>query len=598
MLESLKEHIPGTEEYNEKRNQQEIALSVMREWERGEQVANQIKTRIEENMDFYKGESYQQINPAHSEGDMRIVTNLGSTVIDLIAFIISNSPPNIQVLPNSANKLDQVEAAMLEEQIKKAFDDAKFKVKFRDSAYMAFFAGYVDWFPFWNTYKEFGKDKKHFDFSVLHPIISRAIFETTDFTKVESFITTKRATPEWVFDTYGITAHPDYENPFMDREIYGPGIEDGKVTIFKKYTKDKIVHIIDLRVVKEEDNIFGFAPLIRTKNKYLPNEATGLDEFTRLKPVAQEINALISATSEIARDLGYPGLIEYNNALNGQHLPKIRGNKISVKKRDSGPGLEFLLNKAQVEPMLKQIQLLIELFHFIALMPKAAAGIFEGSVTSGFQAKLAMQPATLNTDNKKLDYEESIKRLAQCALYLIYKKDPKAFEFKLDNGEDAKIEDPWEAQMEVKWPENLPVDISREIQNLILGIQNSLTSVTQSVDKYNYLMGMGSPEDTKDYLVQEAEAAEINPDRALKVAQVKKTLSDMQMALEQMQQKVAGGPMDELSSRQEEFRNAQNSNNAAKSVTSLLPEEQKSAPETSREAVNEASTGGAVTPTI
>jgi hypothetical protein len=367
--------------------------------------------------------------------------------------------------------------------------------------------------------------------------------------------------------------------------ISGQGVDDGKTTVFKRYDSKNVVTIIDNRVAAETTaHGLDFAPIIQVNNKYIVNDAHGYDELFRMLPVAQELNMLISATSEIARDLGWPAILEYNNALGGKKLPKMRGNKIPLRRTDKGEGLEYLVNPAQMEPMLKQIQLLLDLFHFVSLMPKAAAGIFDSTVTSGFQARIAMQPATLSTENKRIDLEVAIKKLAKTALYMIEKKEPSSME--LDD--NTKASELYELEMEVRWPDNLPIDISREIQNLILGIQNSLTSVTQAVDKYNVLMGMGSSEETLNYLTQEATNAKVAPERALKVAQVQQALAEIGNSLNAVREKMNVGIVPE------NVLPGGNATNATRAMGQGGNEEGRPVPSTAQEAVVPESTGGQV----
>jgi hypothetical protein len=240
-----------------------------------------------------------------------------------------------------------------------------------------------------------------------------------------------------------------------------------------------------------------------------------------------------------------------------------------------------MINTAQMEPLLKQIQLLLDLFHFVSLMPKAAAGIFDSSITSGFQARIAMQPATLNTENKRIDLDAAIQRLVKIALYLIEKNDPKSLEI----DDSTKLEGLYDLEFDVVWPDNLPQDIAREIQNLVIGIQNSLTSVTQAVDKYNVMMGMGSSQETLDYLKQEAVDPLIAPDRALKIAQVKQTLDQIQQSMDQVRQKMG------VSTLPEDVMPGGNTNNATQMMGQPSPDEQQQT-QPGAEGVPLESTGG------
>lgn len=581
MLTKIKEAIPGTTEYKALVDNKRVALEVMDRWSKGELVYSQLKDRIENNRDFYLGKTYRQFNSATTEGELRIVTNLGATVIDLIVYLLSNSAPSVQAKPKTSDRSDQIESSVAEDLVTRAFKLAGFHKKFRDSCWMLPMAGFAWWFPFWNEEKEFGKKKNRFDFSNLNPLTTRVFFQDTDYEKVAYFITTKRMEPSKVYEIYGIEARPDSENPFISQEIKGEGLADQKVTVFKQYDEKKCITIIDGRMVDSYDHQLDFTPLIPINNKFVVNDAHGHDDIFRMLPVAQELNMLINAASELARDLAYPPLLEYNGALGNKRLPKMRGQKIPVRRTDKGESLEYLISTAQYEPLLKQIQLLLDLFHFVSLMPKAAAGVFDSSVTSGFQARIAMQPATLSTENKRIDFEAGIERLAKIALYMIEKNDPEAL--KVD--ENTRLTELWDLDFEVVWPDNLPIDIAREIQNLILGVQNSLTSVTQAVDKYNVLMGMGSSEETLSYLREEAKDAQVNPDRSLKIAQVKQALSQIDSSLNQIRGQLNVGTMPD------DVMPGGNDTNAVRAMGQPMEEEQQQT-QPGAEAVPLESSGG------
>jgi len=583
ILEKIKEKIPGTQEYAEVVESQKEALEVMNKWSSGELVYSHIRNRVNKNRDFYLGKGYTQFNSTQTEGELRVPVNVGATALDLMVYLLSNNPPSIQAIPKQHDRQSQIEASIAEDLVHRAFSDASFHRKFRNSAWMLVVGGFAWWYPFWNNDTEFGKSKNRFDFTLLNPLTTRVFYEDSDYEKVSCFITLKRLTPQAVFESYGVAALPDRENPFINKEIYGEGIDDGKVSVFKKYDKKYVSVIVDNKVVDRKEHGLDFTPLVQVNNKFVVNDAHGHDDIHRMLPVAQELNMLISAASEIARDLAWPVLLEYNNALGGKSPPKMRGHKVPVRRSDKGEAIEYMINPAQIGPMLQQIVQLMDMFHFVSLMPKAAAGVFDSTVTSGFQARIAMQPATLNTENKRIDIEEGLSRLAKIALYMIQENDPKAFEI----DENKRLTDLHELEFKVVWPDNLPIDIAREVQNLVLGIQNSLTSVTQAIDKYNVLMGLGSSEQTIENLKREATDSEVAPDRAMKVAQVQQALSQIQENLNAISQKTGSG-------MPEDMMPGGNETNAARAAASPLEEEKRAAPPTAREALPPESLGGGV----
>lgn len=580
LLTSIKEKIPGTSEYKELSINQNAALEVMDRWSSGELVYSQLKNRLETNRDFYLGKNYKQFNQATKEGELEVVVNLGGTVIDLIVYLLSNNLPTVQAVPASTTQASQVEASVAEDLANRALKDAKFAKKFKNSCWLLSIGGFAWWYPFWNEDVEFGKKKNKFDFTVLNPFTTRVFFEDTDYEKISYFITYKRLTPEAVYEQYGVLARVDSENIFLPETIKGEGLSDQKVSVFKQYDKVNCSTVIDGKIISVSPHSLDFTPLLQINNKYVVNDPHGHDDIYRMLPVAQELNMLVSAASEIARDLAWPPLLEYNTALGGRKAPKMRGQKLQVRRTDKGEALEYMINPAQIEPILKQIQLLLDLFHFVSLMPKAAAGIFDSSVTSGFQAKLAMQPATLLTEGKKIDIDEAVEKLAKIALFMIEKNDPKSLEV----DESTRLERLYDLQFNIVWPDNLPIDIAREVQNLVLGIQNSLTSVTQAIDKYNVMMGLGSTQETIDHLKAESKDPMLAPDRVLKVAQVKQTFEQINQSLDSMRQKMGVNMLpDEVM--------PENENNMLQGAASPFPEEmQQTQPGT--EGVPLESTGG------
>jgi hypothetical protein len=267
--------------------------------------------------------------------------------------------------------------------------------------------------------------------------------------------------------------------------------------------------------------------------------------------------------------------------------------RIPAKRSDRGEAVEYLSNPAQFAPMIQQVKMLISLLHFVALMPEAAGGVFPANVTSGFQAKLSMQPAALTVASRRVDWEQGLKTIVKMAFKILQKYEPTALQVKTES-KLVKIDPITDHEMQIKWPENLPIDIAREIQNLVLGIQTGMTSLHQAIDKYNTLEGMGTTDDTINYLRQEVDDPALSPDRALKVQEVRAKISEilqglsaMNAQIEQQRAAMNGGENGVPSNMA-----TPNTNNMA--LENKMPVEQKPYPPTAREAVNPNSTGGQV----
>lgn len=581
--------IGSQEQGDEDTDKQMEALSEGRDilalWDEGATLYDELVNKIDGFRNFYLGDSTEQ-GVADLEGEVTVIANLGATLIDLYVYMLSNNPPSIQFLAESSEPLAVTEANFKEDLVEKLFADAYFHKRFQEGVKNQVSFGWCLLYPFWNKNKKDGGKKGTFDLASLNLFTTRVQYKASDSEEIESFITTSRYSQKKILDEYNFEAFPDSEDPVISKTIESD--DDDKTTVFRFYGENSIKIVVNGQVVKTINHNLGFVPLVQIDNIKVTNDLHGHSEIERWQELAKEINALLSAASELSRDLAYPPLLEYNNALGNRKIPKWRGQKIPVKRSQRGEALEFLVNPAQIQPLIVQAEKLIKLFHFIALMPEAAGGIFPANVTSGFQAKLAMQPATLTTDSRKIDWDWAIKKLVKMAFKMLDKYNPEA----LSISENSKVSGEISShEMKIIWPENLPIDIAREVQNLVLGIQHNLTSVTQSIDRYNALLGLGSPTDTKDYLRQEADDVKLNPDRALKVAKVKETIDAMKAKMSEAQSKLKEmrGQMGE---QMAESARQSNPTNLQRSASSPMPEDRRVVPPTAREAVTPESTGG------
>lgn len=596
--------LPTEDELEKQQELKSLVYELFEEYNEGETLFSQIENDLTTYKDFYIGDKNAQWD-GQPEGELKLVSNIGASIIDLFTYILANSPPTIQFVPMGADPVSQTRANFGEEMANRLLENARFPIKLRDGVKNQFMMGYSLLYPFWNKRRKDGGENGTYDLTVLNPFTTRVVFDSDDYESIKSFITWNRVNVDTVKEKYDYEAVPDAAIKILPSNY--EHTDDDKVTVFTRFT-DKEFYMVANGDVIDGPFKHGLdkAPIYKIDNVKTPGDVFGRPEIERWIGICQEINALLTAASEIARDLGYPPLLEINNALGGKKPHKWRNQKIPVRKSDKSEALRYLVNPAQIAPLLEQARFLIDLLHFVSLMPKAASGIFSSNVTSGFQAKLAMQPATLTTDGRKVDWNYLIKDMVKDAFKLLKEHDPEALKINIEgeDGEQIEMENIADHEIEVHWGETLPIDISRQVQNLIMGMQNNLTSVTQAVDRYNALMEMGSPTDTFSYLRQEANDPEISPDRALKVAKVGEQISKLSQTLDSANSKLTDlrsamnngeGPLPE---NLREARENANPNNLVRGASSPMPEERRPSSPTARESVNPNSTGGMVIPPI
>lgn len=530
-------NVVGSADYKKMQLARQSGGDVYAEWNSTDSLYNELVAKARTYRSYYLGEDYEQ-GVSNLEGNIKVAVNLGATFVDLFTYILTNNPPEIQFVAD-ADPMSQTEANYKEALTSRLLADCHFHKRFRDGAKTNALVGYVFLYPFWNKDNKDGGEKGTFDLSILNPFTTRVKFKADDIEQIESFITQSRLTPAEVLKRYDFEALPDnyYSNDISYPQTF-LAEDDDKVTVLHRCGDKDIRIVINGQEVERIEHNLGFCPLVPVNNIGVLNDIHGHSEIARWLALAQEINALLSAISEVSRDLAYPPILEYNNALGGQTPKKWRAMKIPAKRSDRGEGVEYLVNSAQIAPMIEQVKLLIDLLHFVALMPKAAGGIFPANVTSGFQAKLSMQSATLTTDNRKIDWEWAIMQLVKMAFKMVRHYDPSALSIKTDQGKIVEISDVAPHEMKVVWPENLPIDVAREIQNLVMGLTNNMTSLHQAIDRYNVLMGLDSPDNTIDFLKQEADDPRLGPERALKVRNVQLQITQILQQLQSMNQQM------------------------------------------------------------
>jgi hypothetical protein len=352
--------IGSQEQGDEDTDKQMEALSEGRDilalWDEGATLYDELVNKIDGFRNFYLGDSTEQ-GVADLEGEVTVIANLGATLIDLYVYMLSNNPPSIQFLAESSEPLAVTEANFKEDLVEKLFADAYFHKRFQEGVKNQVSFGWCLLYPFWNKNKKDGGKKGTFDLASLNLFTTRVQYKASDSEEIESFITTSRYSQKKILDEYNFEAFPDSEDPVISKTIESD--DDDKTTVFRFYGENSIKIVVNGQVVKTINHNLGFVPLVQIDNIKVTNDLHGHSEIERWQELAKEINALLSAASELSRDLAYPPLLEYNNALGNRKIPKWRGQKIPVKRSQRGEALEFLVNPAQIQPLIVQAEKLI-----------------------------------------------------------------------------------------------------------------------------------------------------------------------------------------------------------------------------------------------
>lgn len=542
--------------------------------------------------DFYTGENNSQWQGVQQEGDLKVTVPVTSAILQQFIALLTNIPPKFSLLMESPKPVDKARAEIGEDLLEKVLKDDGFIKKFKrmGTDYHIFGRTYIQ--PWFDRLDETGSKKGTVKVSVLNPFTTRVIYDSLDYTTPLRYITFSQMHPDEIRRRWDVTAFPDSEYRILPTSV--PAAKEGMTTVFNYVDEEIASIIVNDKEVQLGEHGWGFLPLIKIDKNEVPGEPFGypLLYLPDVRPLQKQLNLLFSAALELALDLAFPPILEYNKALQGLKVEKWRRRKIPVKRTDKGESLAYFTPGADMAALLTQIERVLDMIHFTTQMPRAALGLPQANTTSGFQMRLQMQPAAMQVESAQIDFDWAFQKMVKMILKILEKEQPSIFTLDLEDGQKVELKELWRTGVHLEWQPTTPVDQFRKVQMEMLKLQNSLTSLYQAIEA----IGDSNPQNTIDMMKQEAELADVAPDRVIKVAQAR------QAARAFVEQ--AGATASRLSDQiklPEELRQAADMLNEKNALMGLGEDrrEPKLSPETAREAVTFESTaegGGAPPP--
>lgn len=508
---------------------------------------------------FYLGEN--QWDGMKPEGELKITVPITSAMLDQHVFLFTNKAPKINFLSPSASPVDRVKAQIAENINRIAFYDSEWPKLFQEAHMSVAQLGSVNLRPFWDVLDKKRSTKGSAKIMYLSPSYTRIIHGNGFKFHPTAFVFWERLSPEEVTHRYEITdVYPDVNFSWIKTLNIGIA-EDSKVTVFTYIDDQSYSVIIGNKEVEYGEHGYGFVPIRQVIQIPLPDNVTSVPLLYSVDGLQKQLNLLLSAAMELALDMAYPPILEYGNALGTQKVDKWRRRKIKVRRSDKGEALTYLTPQHNPAVLIEQIKQVIDLCYLVTQMPPAALGVISTQITSGFQAQVFQQPASVKQASWGVQWTSALQDISSKIIQLVRKHNPEALKVDLGDGNIVDLDGIENYEITVDYGQSTPVDYARDTQMAILRLQNNLISTYQALEK----LGDDNPFDTMEIIKQESRDVELRPEKALRVAQAQQIL---QQFAQQTAQSVGemGGQIQtqggqELPQELQNFANAQNQNN-------------------------------------
>jgi len=219
--------------------------------------------------------------------------------------------------------------------------------------------------------------------------------------------------------------------------------------------------------------------VIQISNLITTDRATGLDDYSDLDGLIQEMEIRIAQISRILDKHADPNMYGPDTALEvdpitGQSTVKAGGKYFPLAPDDEPPG--YLVWEGQLDPAFKEIDTLMEQLYFISETSPAAFGqLKSGLAESGSALRRLMMAPLAKVNRIRMEFDPALKKALQLA---------SALEVAQGKPEAAKLEN-----IHIDWFDGLPQDDTEQTQIEATRKTAGLTSLESSLRRLDGLEG-------------------------------------------------------------------------------------------------------------
>ncbi len=277
--------------------------------------------------------------------------------------------------------------------------------------------------------------------------------------------------------------------------------ERGKITTSEWIVRDgKIAQQVSEDV--QETGVEDFL-LVPVNNVLTTDRVTGLDDYSDLDSIVQELEIRVAQISRILDKHSDPNMYGPENALvqdpaTGQYVFRAGGKYFPVGPDEKPPG--YVTWDGQLEAAFKQIEILMEQFYALSETSAAAFGqLKSGMAESGSALRRLMMAPLAKVNRIRMRFDPALKKVLKLASEL---------EAAQNMPGAVRLED-----VRIDWRDGLPNDETEQTQIEVQRYGNGLSSLESSLRRLDGLEGDALEEEISRIRGKQAEAAAPAPPR-------------------------------------------------------------------------------------
>lgn len=262
---------------------------------------------------------------------------------------------------------------------------------------------------------------------------------------------------------------------FLKAEIH----ERGKITtrVYKLINQgQKIGGLVE--ETEQETGIDDFL-VVQISNLITTDRATGIDDYSDLDGIIQELEIRVAQISRILDKHADPNMYGPDSALEvdpltGQATFRAGGKYFPLTPEDDPPG--YLIWEGQLEAAFKEIEVLMEQLYFLSETSPAAFGLLKsGLAESGSALRRLMMAPLAKVNRIRMEFDPALKKSLQLAA---------ALEVAQGITDAVKLE-----SVRIDWFDGLPQDDTEQTQIEVQRKSAGLTSLESSLRRLDGLEG-------------------------------------------------------------------------------------------------------------
>lgn len=282
----------------------------------------------------------------------------------------------------------------------------------------------------------------------------------------------------WIYDEVSplLLGAGNRKQQFLKAEIH----EKGKITtrVYRLINQGQKIGELAEEENVQETGVDDFL-VVQISNLITTDRATGIDDYSDLDGIIQELEIRVAQISRILDKHSDPNMYGPDSALEvdpltGQATFRAGGKYFPLTSEDNPPG--YVVWDGQLEAAFREIDLLMEQLYFLSETSPAAFGqLKSGLAESGSALRRLMMAPLAKVGRIRMEFDPALKKVLQLAA---------ALEVAQGAGGAVRLEN-----IHIDWFDGLPQDDTEQTQIEVQRKGAGLTSLESSLRRLDGLEG-------------------------------------------------------------------------------------------------------------